>query len=129
MKNSNDKMLNELRDLEISKNKMLIRDVWVISITSFMFYVMIILISATLLEEGILLNERVFGSTTILIGVVFYVFFLEVSTGYYECKHCHHKYVPTYFAAFLAFHVGFTRYLKCPECGKKSWSKKIMTNK
>jgi len=32
--------------------------------------------------------------------------------------------VPSYAAVNLACHIGRTRYLKCPECGKKSWQQK-----
>jgi len=52
---------------------------------------------------------------------------IEQVAGYYECAHCHHKYVPTYMAAFLAPHMGRTRYMKCPECGKRSWQKKVIS--
>ncbi|MBQ7452705.1 MAG: helix-turn-helix transcriptional regulator [Clostridia bacterium] len=52
---------------------------------------------------------------------------IEQVAGYYECKHCHHKYVPTYAQTNWAMHLGRTRYLKCPKCGKKSWSKKVIS--
>ncbi len=49
---------------------------------------------------------------------------IEQKAGYYECQKCGHKYVPQYGSVFLAMHVKRTRYLRCPECGKKSWQKK-----
>ena len=52
---------------------------------------------------------------------------IEQTAGYYECQHCGHKHVPTYKAVFMAMHVGRTRYLKCPNCGKKSWQKKTIS--
>lgn len=52
---------------------------------------------------------------------------LEQVAGYYECGKCGHKYVPTYKAVNLAPHMGRTRYLKCPECGKRSWNKKTIS--
>lgn len=52
---------------------------------------------------------------------------IEQVAGYYECKECGHKYVPTFSAISFAMHLGRTRYLKCPKCGKKSWSKKVIT--
>ena len=51
---------------------------------------------------------------------------IEQVAGYYECEHCHHKYVPTYLNLNKAMHMGRTRYMKCPECGKKSWQKKVI---
>ncbi len=52
---------------------------------------------------------------------------IEQKAGYYECWNCHHRYVPTYWQTNLAVHKGRTRYMKCPECGKKSWNKKVLT--
>lgn len=52
---------------------------------------------------------------------------IEQVAGYYECKECGHRYVPTYKAVNLAMHMGRTRYMKCPKCNKKSWQKKVLT--
>lgn len=50
---------------------------------------------------------------------------IEQIAGYYECKHCGHKYIPKYWSLNFAPHVGRTRFLKCPKCGRRSWSKKV----
>ena len=52
---------------------------------------------------------------------------IEQTAGYYECKKCHHRYVPTYKGVFSAMHYGRTRYMKCPECNKWSWNKKVIS--
>ena len=52
---------------------------------------------------------------------------IEQIAGYYECKKCHHRYVPTYTGVFSAMHYGRTRYMKCPECNKRSWQKKVIS--
>ena len=51
---------------------------------------------------------------------------IEQTAGYYECKKCHHRYVPTYKGVFWAMHYGRTRYMKCPKCNQKSWNKKVL---
>ena len=51
---------------------------------------------------------------------------IEQVAGYYECAKCKHKYIPTYLQVNLSQHLGRTRYLKCPNCGKKSWNKKVI---
>ena len=51
---------------------------------------------------------------------------IEQVAGYYECKHCKHRYVPELKDMYGAMHMGRTRYLKCPNCGKKSWQKKVI---
>ncbi|MBR4057408.1 MAG: helix-turn-helix transcriptional regulator [Oscillospiraceae bacterium] len=52
---------------------------------------------------------------------------IEQTAGYYECSHCKHKYVPKIQAMYAAPHMGRTRYMRCPECGKKSWQKKVLS--
>ena len=53
---------------------------------------------------------------------------IEQVAGYYKCKKCGHKHVPTYSAVFLAMHYGRSRYMKCPKCGKYSYQKKVIEN-
>ena len=52
---------------------------------------------------------------------------IEQVAGYYECRECGHKYVPTFKAVNLAPHMGRTRKMRCPKCGKKSWQKKVIS--
>jgi len=52
---------------------------------------------------------------------------IEQTAGYYECKKCHNRYVPTYKGVFSAMHYGRTRYMKCPQCNKRSWQKKVIS--
>ena len=51
---------------------------------------------------------------------------IEQKAGYYECGECGCRYMPRYWQTFLAPHMGRTRYMKCPECGKRSWQKKVL---
>ena len=62
-----------------------------------------------------------------LFSVAFIAVGIEQKVGYYECQKCHHRYVPTYWQTNLAMHMGRTRYMKCPECGERSWQKKVLT--
>ena len=66
------------------------------------------------------------GFIPAIIGFVF-AMKIEQLAGYYECKNCGHKYVPTFKAINLSMHMGRTRYMKCPECGKKTWQKKVIS--
>ena len=52
---------------------------------------------------------------------------IEQIAGYYECNNCHHEYIPTYKSVFWSQHMGRTRKMKCPKCGKKTWNKKVLT--
>ncbi len=51
---------------------------------------------------------------------------IEQVAGYYKCKKCGHKYVPKYVSVFAAMHINRTRFMRCPECNKWSWQKKIL---
>ena len=52
---------------------------------------------------------------------------IEQTAGYYECRKCHHKYVPTYSSVLWAMHINRTRHMKCPQCNKRSWQKKVIS--
>ena len=62
-----------------------------------------------------------------ILAVAFIAVGIEQKAGYYECQKCHDRHVPTYWQTNLAMHMGRTRYMKCPECGKYSWQKKVLT--
>lgn len=52
---------------------------------------------------------------------------IEQKAGYYECSKCGHRYIPQYSSVFWAMHINRTRYMRCPECNKKSWNKKVLS--
>lgn len=68
----------------------------------------------------------VIGFIPILVAAPF-MLRIEQVAGYYECRECGHKYVPTFKAINLAPHMGRTRKMRCPKCGKKSWQKKVLS--
>lgn len=51
---------------------------------------------------------------------------IEQTAGFYACKSCGHRHVPAYKSVFFAVHVNRTRYLRCPQCGKRTWQKKVL---
>lgn len=61
-----------------------------------------------------------------IVTIAFIAVGIEQKAEYYECQHCHHRYVPTYWQTNLAPHIGRTRYMKCPKCGRRSWHKKVL---
>ena len=52
---------------------------------------------------------------------------IEQKAGYYECKKCGHRYIPTMKAVTMAPHAGRTRKMRCPKCQEKSWQKKVLS--
>lgn len=100
---------------------------WVIGSLSVFVIVIPVLLSAFLNIED--WQRVIVALTGVIPGFVGFFFALKIEqiAGYYECKECGHKYVPTFKAVNLAPHMGRTRYMKCPHCGKKSWQKKVLS--
>ncbi len=64
----------------------------------------------------------------VMLGGLFVAAALEIGAGTYECKHCKARFVPTFGAYIAGPHTLTKRYLKCPECGKKSFCKRRLTH-
>ena len=79
------------------------------------------------MEEWLRILLIIIGFVSFLVGATTYALKIEQVAGYYECAKCHHKYVPTFKSVFFAMHIGRTRFMKCPECNKKSWNKKVIS--
>jgi transcriptional regulator with XRE-family HTH domain/DNA-directed RNA polymerase subunit RPC12/RpoP len=100
---------------------------WVIGILSMIVLFIPIIIGALVpMEEWKRVVIIFTGFIPAIIGFGFAVKIEQVA-GYYECKHCGHKHVPTYWSVTKAMHMGRTRYIRCPECNKKSWQKKVIS--
>ena len=99
----NEELLIELAKQEELKNKKMITDMYVLAITTIIFYIGIILLASYTLREGTLFGIIVTLSTIILVIVALYAFNLEINAGYYECKKCNHRYVPnSYFKVMIS---------------------------
>lgn len=122
-----EKTLLEMAKKEETQNKRLMTSMWTILIASTIFYIGILLLAVNTLEEGVILGTIICVSTIVFLIAGFIGLKFEVDAGYYECKNCHHKFVPTYREVMFATHLATTRHLKCPKCHKRSWAKKVMT--
>ena len=78
------------------------------------------------IENWLRITLIIVGVAPIIIVTPFMIK-IEQTAGYYECGKCHHKYVPTFSSVLWAMHINRTRYMKCPECNKRSWNKKVLT--
>ena len=129
MENDNQKteqlLLDMAKELE-KKNKTIWSSMWALMIISITVLIAGIFIAAFLIPEGIWQLITILGSCVVFLIPCFYALKLEVSVGAYKCKNCGHEIVPTYKEAMNAMHMGFTRYLKCPNCNKRTWCKKVI---
>lgn len=86
-----------------------------------------ILLASYHLEMGIGYRWIWFLTIGIGVAVMIVCFALTLSialeTGWFECKNCKHRFMPTkgdYIKGLQAFGI---RRLKCPNCGEKTWCK------
>ena len=123
----NEELLLELAKQDELKNKKLILNMWVLTVSACLFYIGIVTLAVLTLEEGFILGIVICISTLLLVCICFYGFKLEVDAGYYECRYCHHVFEEkNYFKLLMSPHMGTSRYQKCPKCGKRSMAKKVM---
>ena len=129
MENDNQKteklLLDMAKELE-KKNKTIWSSMWAIMIVSMTALIAGIFIAAFFIPEGVWQLLAIIGICIVFFIPCFYALKLEVSVGAYKCKNCGHEIVPTYKEAMNAMHMGFTRYLKCPKCNKRTWCKKVL---
>lgn len=125
-KQQNEEMLlNIAKELE-RKNKAIWKSMWVILSVSIIALLTELCLVAFLISDKILQLVLVLTACVIFLLPCFYALKLEVSLGAYKCKNCGYEIVPTYLQALWAMHRGTTRYLKCPNCKKRTWSKKVI---
>ena len=131
MENYNQEMEKKLLELvkeKEDKDKMLLKAEIIVGIVAF-----IPLLLATIfvaynqnIEEwkrGVIVLASI---VPFLISVPFLIK-IEQKAGYYKCAECGHRYVPTFKSVLMAPHMGMTRKMTCPACGKRSWQKKVLS--
>ena len=130
MANYNKELENNL--LEIIKQKeqadkrLLSIEVFIGITATIVLFALVFVAAFIQMETWLRVSLIAFGFILFLAGC-FYALRIEQVAGYYECEHCKHRYVPTYKAVNMAMHMGRTRYMRCPQCGKKSWQKKVLS--
>ena len=118
--------LLEMTIMKEEKDKQLLNLEIIIGIVLVTFFLGVIIIALLInMPEWIKLTI-IIPDIIIFLIATFFMVSIEQKAGYYECDICHHKYVPTYKSVLFAQHIGRTRKMKCPKCGKKSWQKKVL---
>ena len=120
------KLVEMVKEKEQADKRLLNAEIVMGVICVAILFAMAIIASIINMEEWLRITLILIGLVPLLIATPF-MLKIEQTAGYYECKECGHRYVPTFKAVFLAQHKGRTRKLKCPECGKKSWQKKVLS--
>lgn len=124
--NSEKIMLEMVREKE-KKDRLLLKvEILTGVVCIFIMLSLTIFASYVPMEESLRVLLVLIGFAPIVIACPF-MLKIEQIAGYYECKKCGYKYVPTYSSVFYAMHINRTRYMKCPECNKRSWHKKVIS--
>ena len=122
---SEQNLLEMVKQKEHSDRQMLTLEI-VIGVLSVIILLSLTFIAAFLqMENWFRIAIIVFAFVVSITGLMF-ALKIEQTAGYYECGKCHHKYAPSFSSVLWAPHINRTRYMKCPECGKKSWQKKVL---
>lgn len=121
-----DNLLALKREIETKNRQMLQMEIWISVPTVLAGLIMCFM--AAYVEMPVWMKALLIAVTLIMIfAIAFVAVGIEQKAGYYECQECKYRYVPTYWQVNLAPHIGRTRYIKCPECGCRSWQKKVLT--
>ena len=118
-------LLKMIKQKEQADKRLLTAEVFIGITATVVLFALLFLASFMQMPSALRISLAVLGFVLFFAGC-FYALRIEQVAGYYECKECGHKYVPTFKAVNLAPHTGRTRYMRCPKCGKKSWQKKVL---
>ncbi len=125
-KRAEENLLAMKREIE-EKNRQMLKTEFLIGFPATIAGLALAFVASFVEMQGWLRTALIALALVILFAVAFIAVGIEQKAGYYECRNCRHRYVPTYWQTNLAPHKGRTRYMKCPECGKHSWQKKVLT--
>ncbi len=130
MENNNEKYEQQLLDLvkqkEESDKRLLLIEIIIGFLAIAVMLALCLTAAYVQMEDWLRIVLIIIGFVPVLILTPF-MLKIEQTAGYYECKECHHKYIPAYKSVFFSMHYGRTRYMRCPECHKKSWQKKVIS--
>lgn len=129
MNNYNEKLeknlLEAVKQKQEADKRLLSLEIFIGTIVTLVFLALVFTASFVSMASWLRVFLIIIGFITFMIGVLFAIR-IEQTAGYYECRQCNHKYVPTYASVLWAMHINRTRYMRCPKCNEKSWQKKVL---
>lgn len=118
-------LLEIVRQKEEADKRLLSLEVVIVSAALVVMLALGMIARLVQMEEWLRYVLILIGFLPILVLMPFMIR-IEQKAGYYQCAKCGHKYIPRYSSVLWAMHMGRTRYMKCPVCGKHSWNKKVL---
>lgn len=120
--------LLEMQERKQHSDKILLIAEIIVSVLALIIFFTAIGIFSYLSEIG----KNGLGILVLVVGVVIFIvtmpfaLLIEQKAGYYMCCKCEHKYIPTYRNVLIAPHINRSRFMKCPNCKKWSYHKKVI---
>ncbi len=130
MDNYNEKLENNLIEMARRKeeaDRTLLRlEVVVGCICIAVMFALFMFAAYVKMDEWMRIALIIIGFLPILVATPFMIR-IEQTAGYYVCRKCGHRHIPSYSSVFMSMHYGRTRYMRCPRCEKCSWQKKVIS--
>ncbi len=118
-------LLEMVRQKEQADRRLLSLEIFIGVLVSVILFALVVVASVVQMADWLRIVLIVVGFIPFIIGCA-YCLRLEQVAGYYECRKCGHRYVPTFNSVLWSMHTGRTRYMRCPECNEKSWQRKVL---
>lgn len=119
-------MMDLIKEKEESKKNIALSAI--VSFLTILTSVTLIIVAGYLQMENWLRAVLIAISIITMIGGIAVACVLDMKAGTFECKYCKTRFVPIAGAYITGPHTITTRYLKCPECGIKSYCKRKLTH-
>ena len=120
-----DELIFQMAKNEERYHKRLRHSACVIVATSLVALICLISLISLLIPECGFQDFMIIMSVILFIIPCIIALKFQVETGYYECKNCQNMFVPNYKEIVALMQTPNRRLLKCPECGKWTWCKKL----
>ena len=123
-----EKLLALQKEKQESDKRLLLIEIVLASI-SLIYFLATTIIAAYCIEELNIITLPVIAiivNFVLFITAMLFCVYIEQKAGYYICKKCNHKHIPTFKQVISAPHIGRTRKMKCPHCKKWTWNRKII---
>lgn len=127
MEKAEEKLLEMQKEKQESDKRLLNAEI-IIGFISTIIFLAAVLLFTYFIEKG----NTLYGILSIILGLLIFIpsmafcLYIEQKAGYYKCKKCGHKFVPTYSQVLWSPHYCRSRMMKCPHCHEKSYCKKVI---
>lgn len=126
-KKAEENMVNMIREKEENIKRMRLTVITgVIATVSFITIILVVCLYTEVMSLPVKIL-LVFIACAVFASGIYAAMQGERTIGWYRCKHCGSHFVPSFQEYVMGAHMFTVRKLKCPECGRRSYCKKVMS--